>query len=96
MQLLDTVDLQRKRCDADAGRLNPAEGGNMRTCPKCGIEYTGHHAISREDNITEICPACGVREAMQYMGVPSEDAEEVVELVKKYGERFEGDEDKKA
>lgn len=33
-------------------------------CPKCGREYNEHPALSREDNKTEICPACGMREAM--------------------------------
>lgn len=33
-------------------------------CPKCGQLYENHPAISREDNKTEICPDCGVAEAM--------------------------------
>ena len=33
-------------------------------CPKCGKEYIGYPAISREDNKTPICPDCGVREAL--------------------------------
>lgn len=33
-------------------------------CPKCGCEYTGRSALSREDNKTEICPDCGMREAL--------------------------------
>ena len=33
-------------------------------CPKCGQIYTNYSAISREDNKTEICPDCGLREAM--------------------------------
>lgn len=35
-----------------------------RTCPICGEEYTEHPAISRRDNETEICPLCGVAEAL--------------------------------
>ena len=34
-------------------------------CPKCGKKFTEHPAISREDNETEICPECGIREAVQ-------------------------------
>ena len=34
-------------------------------CPKCHEAYTGRPALSREDNKTEICPACGTREAME-------------------------------
>lgn len=34
-----------------------------RICPICGKTYTDYPAISRQDNKTEICPACGVAEA---------------------------------
>ena len=34
-------------------------------CPKCGQAYNGHPAISRDDNKTKICSACGLNEAMQ-------------------------------
>lgn len=37
----------------------------VRTCPKCGGEYTEHPALSRTDNETEICPDCGTREALE-------------------------------
>lgn len=37
----------------------------IKICPKCGREYTSHPAISRRDNKTEICPDCGVKEAME-------------------------------
>ncbi|MBR3365991.1 hypothetical protein IKG48_02625 [Candidatus Saccharibacteria bacterium] len=33
-------------------------------CPKCGAYYTGYPALSRDDNKTEICPECGVKEAI--------------------------------
>lgn len=33
-------------------------------CPKCGCEYTGRPAVSREDGKTDICPDCGMREAL--------------------------------
>lgn len=35
-----------------------------RKCPKCGKYYVGYPALSREDNKTEICPECGVKEAL--------------------------------
>lgn len=35
-----------------------------RICPICGREYTDYPALSRRDNTTEICPACGVDEAL--------------------------------
>ena len=33
-------------------------------CPICGREYTDYPALSRRDNTTEICPDCGVDEAL--------------------------------
>ena len=36
----------------------------IQRCPKCKKEFTEHPALSREDNETEICPECGVREAI--------------------------------
>lgn len=33
--------------------------------PRCKKEFTEHPALSREDNETEICPECGVREALE-------------------------------
>lgn len=37
----------------------------VRICPICGKEYSEYPALSRRDNETEICPDCGVREAME-------------------------------
>lgn len=37
----------------------------LQRCPKCKKEFTEHPALSREDNETEICPECGVREAVE-------------------------------
>ena len=36
----------------------------IKICPICGNEYAEHPAISRKDNITEICPTCGTKEAL--------------------------------
>ena len=33
-------------------------------CPMCDIEYSEPPAISRFDNSTEICPTCGMKEAL--------------------------------
>lgn len=35
-----------------------------RVCPKCGEEFNQYPAISRVDNITEICPRCGMLESL--------------------------------
>ena len=37
----------------------------MRKCPVCGKAYTDHPALSRKDNKTEICPSCGLNEALE-------------------------------
>ena len=37
----------------------------IQRCPKCKKEFTEYPALSREDNETEICPGCGVREAIE-------------------------------
>lgn len=36
----------------------------VKICPICGNEYTGYPALSRKDNKTEICPRCGMVEAL--------------------------------
>lgn len=33
-------------------------------CPICNMDYSEHCAISRVDNFTEICPNCGLKEAL--------------------------------
>ena len=35
-----------------------------RICPICKQKYYGYPALSRKDDKTEICPDCGVCEAM--------------------------------
>lgn len=45
----------------------------IRVCPKCGKAYHGYPAISRKDNRTQICPDCGVREALTGMGISQEE-----------------------
>ena len=42
-------------------------GNKARVCPKCGRAYTEPPALSREDNATDICPECGMREALGAM-----------------------------
>lgn len=47
----------------------PPEPGDrvnrVRVCPKCVRTYTEYPALSRADNVTEICPECGTREALE-------------------------------
>lgn len=50
-------------------------------CPKCGNAYSGHPALSRLDNETLICPDCGVREALDSIGVPPEEQEKIIDTI---------------
>ena len=38
-----------------------------RICPSCGQTYTEPPALSRKDNKTDICPSCGMMEALAAM-----------------------------
>ena len=53
---------------------------NIKICPKCGQHYTGHPAISRVDNATPICSECGIREALESIGITPEEQEEILAL----------------
>lgn len=53
----------------EANRTRYIFGGTIlevygRVCPTCGKFYTEHPALSRKDNKTEICPTCGMNEAI--------------------------------
>lgn len=52
-----------------------------RTCPLCGKEYTGYPALSRKDNVTEICPDCGTRESLEIMGVSESEIEKILDTI---------------
>lgn len=52
-------------------------------CPKCGKEYTGYPAVSREDNLTKICTECGIREALMDADVKEEEQEEIILEIRK-------------
>lgn len=38
---------------------------DTKKCPNCGRVYSGYPALSRKDNKTEICPDCGIAEALE-------------------------------
>ena len=46
----------------------------LKQCPRCGKIYSGPSALSRSDNTTEICPACGMAEALKAMDAVKADA----------------------
>lgn len=37
---------------------------NLGHCPRCKEEIPSYPALSRYDNATEICPQCGILEAL--------------------------------
>lgn len=47
----------------------PMQEVDVKKCPHCSKYYVEPSAISRKDNKTEICPACGVEEAFEAMGI---------------------------
>ena len=54
----------------------------IKKCPKCGKFYFGAPALSRVDNKTNICPDCGIREAMEpFLSI--DEANKVLEKVNK-------------
>ena len=50
-------------------------------CPKCGQPYKGRPALSRYDGKTLICPDCGVREALESIGVDINEQEEILAAI---------------
>ena len=43
--------------------------------------YSGHPALSRMDNATHICPDCGVREALESIGVSESEQEKILAAI---------------
>ena len=50
-------------------------------CPKCGLPYEGRPALSRDDGKTLICPDCGVREALESIGVDVKEQDEILAAI---------------
>lgn len=49
-----------------------------RICPVCGAPLTAHPALSRRDNKTEVCPDCGIREALSDFGIDEAEQEKII------------------
>lgn len=61
------------------------EDKSYKMCPRCGRPYSDYPAISRYDDKTEICPDCGVEEAMiNYTGGTLEAPNKYEEKAKRY------------
>ena len=56
-----------------------------RTCPICGETYDTVPAVSRTDNVTLICPDCGIRQnlAMTF-GLDTKTQEHILSLIHQY------------
>lgn len=64
---------------------------NKRICPICGQRYIGRPALSRRDNETPICPDCGTREALEYVGVSKEEQEKILRTIHEHMRRGASD-----
>lgn len=53
-------------------------------CPLCGKTYQGVPALSRKDGETQICPDCGTRQALQSIGVGSDEQEQIIETIHRH------------
>ena len=56
----------------------------MAVCPLCGRTYHGVPALSRTDTETLICPDCGTRQALQFIGVDTEEQEQIIETIHRH------------
>ena len=54
-----------KAADCAIVTKDPYKVTLLRRCPKCRQPYADYPAISRDDNKTEICPRCGMAEALR-------------------------------
>lgn len=62
--------------------LNVVYGEDIvrKICPVCGGPLTAHPALSRRDNKTQVCPDCGIRQALTDFGMDAAEQEEIIAL----------------
>lgn len=53
----------------------------IRTCPLCGNSYAEPPALSRTDNETLICPDCGTRQALESIGISTEEQDKILSII---------------
>lgn len=53
----------------------------IRICPLCGETYAEPPALSRTDNETLICPDCGIRQALESIGISDEEQEKIISII---------------
>ena len=54
------------------------------TCPRCGHTYTARPSVSRTDGMTLICPDCGTREALESIGVDTDEQERILDTIHRH------------
>lgn len=71
-----------------AGKIRTQEETAMKetserisVCPRCGQAYRGRPALSRKDNKTPVCADCGIRDALESIGVDREEQEQILEAI---------------
>lgn len=52
----------------------------IKICPTCGKTYNAVPAISRKDNTTEICPECGIKEALQRFDFTADEIKQIISI----------------
>ena len=52
-----------------------------RVCPLCGKSYSEPPALSRTDNETLICPDCGTRQALESIGISTEEQDKILSIL---------------
>ena len=53
----------------------------IRVCPLCGKAYAEPPALSRSDNETLICPDCGIRQALESIGISTEEQDKILSII---------------
>ena len=53
----------------------------IRVCPLCGKAYAEPPALSRTDNETLICPDCGIRQALESIGISTEEQDKILSIL---------------
>ena len=53
----------------------------LRVCPLCGKSYSEPPALSRTDNETFICPDCGTRQALESIGISTEEQDKILSII---------------
>ena len=56
----------------------------IKICPICQKNYSRISAVSRRDNQTLICPDCGIREALESIGIKANEQEEILNTIHRF------------